>query len=134
MSRSSSLRHAVVLLPAVALALAWLACGEVESSEATADADVTDAATLVVGDAQCPDCGAGLLCVYDPAEGCTAKGTCIVAFTGLCRATPDVAYCPCDAGHVPPYVMGSCLTFEKPEEPVQDRSFGTGPCFPLADE
>ena len=115
------MRSAVAVLLGAALGCVWLACGAVDDTKTVADAGVP------VTDAQCPDCGAGFVCVYDAAGGCTATGTCIAEFTGICGMTPDKFYCPCDAARVPAYVSGNCRSSENPEEPVRDF-FGPGPC------
>ena len=117
-----SLRSVVALSLSAALACGWLACGDVVDTE-TVDAGIA------VTDAQCPDCGPGFVCVYDAAGGCTATGTCIVPFTGICGAIPDIYYCPCDAAHVPAYVSGHCSTYENPQEPVQAPPISPGACF-----
>jgi hypothetical protein len=126
-SRTLLSRRALVLVPFGVVAFVWLACGKVDDVEPTTDAGV------VVGDAQCPDCGVGLRCVYDPAEGCGAAGKCIVPFDGRCPSTPDKIFCPCDASRYPPYVSGTCTTFYDPEEAVQVPTEGR-PCFPVPDQ
>jgi len=115
-------RSAVAVFLGAALGCVWLACGDVEDTKTVADAGVP------VTDAQCPDCGTGFVCVYDAAGGCTATGTCIAEFTGICSMRPDIFYCPCDAARVPGYVSGNCRSSENPEEPVR-APFSNGHCF-----
>ena len=122
MARLISMRSVVAALLGGALACAWLACGDVEDTNTVADAGVRTT------DAQCPDCGTGFVCVYDAAGGCTATGTCIAEYTGICGSIPDIIYCACDAARVPRDVSGHCTTFDNPEEPVRGP-FGTAACL-----
>jgi hypothetical protein len=117
-----SIRTALAAFIVAALGCGWLACGEVEDTATVADAG-PDA-----GDAQCPDCGAGFVCVYDAAGGCTATGTCIAEFNGICGMIPDILYCACDAARIPRDVSGNCRSYENPEEPVRAPFQGV-PCF-----
>ena len=109
-------RCAVALLPLAALSLGWLACGATEGPAPVSDTGEVDAANP---DATCPDCGVGLICAYEPAEGCTAKARCFPRTPQPCSGgIPDRLYCSCgDAAS--PATPGACDAYEKPLQPVQ---------------
>jgi len=119
-SRAFSPRSAVALVPLAAVSLAWLACGAVEQSTSTPDAGVPDARNP---DAMCPDCGVGLICAYEPAEGCSAKARCFPRTPEPCTGgIPDRLYCSC-GDNIMPVTAGNCDAYEKPLWPVQsDRN------------